>query len=103
MQVRNLRLFAIETLRKMSKMLFRGFSYRTSRTKKRREKRRTGKNGGRRIMARIAKTSTSITQKLSFTTIKDLEDYLIVTCPIGWSIEVKDKTLHLRKSSKDTE
>lgn len=49
---------------------------------------------------KIVKQSASVLQMLNYATIKDLEDYIIVTCPINSSIEVKGKFIHIRPKEK---
>jgi hypothetical protein len=49
---------------------------------------------------KIVKQSTSLTQQIQFTTIKDLEDYIVVTIPLGFSIEVAGNFIHVRENKK---
>ena len=50
---------------------------------------------------KITKTSSSITQKIMFTTIKELEDYIVITYPIGFNLEIKGKFIHVRENEKN--
>lgn len=47
---------------------------------------------------KIVKQSTSLTQQIQFATIKDLEDYVVVTMPLGFSVEVAGNFIHVRKN-----
>ena len=49
----------------------------------------------------ITKQSMSEKQGLCFATIRDSENYVIVTYPIDCSIEVKNKFIHIRKIKND--
>jgi hypothetical protein len=48
---------------------------------------------------KIVKQSNSVMQNLCYVTLKELDDYLVITYPIGFSIEIKDKFVHIRKIS----
>lgn len=52
-------------------------------------------------MTTISKTSSSISQNLMFTTLKELGDYIVITYPIGYNLEVKDNFVHIRKVAKE--
>lgn len=49
---------------------------------------------------KIVKSSVSIIQNLCFATIKELEEYAVITYPIDCNIEIKDKFIHIRKKEK---
>jgi len=50
---------------------------------------------------KITKTSSSMTQNLMFTTLRELEDYIVITYPIGFNLEIKDRFIHIRKTAKE--
>ena len=50
---------------------------------------------------RIVRVSQSKTQKISFITVKDLGDYLVIKIPEGMTFEVEDEhTIHVRKGKQ---
>lgn len=47
---------------------------------------------------KITKTSSSPMQNLTFTTIREIDDeWIVVTYPIGFNIEVKGNFIHVRQ------
>jgi len=50
---------------------------------------------------RIVRVSQSKTQKISFITVKDLGDYLVIKIPDGMTFEVEDEhTIHVKKGKQ---
>ncbi|GAH52664.1 unnamed protein product [marine sediment metagenome] len=50
---------------------------------------------------KIVKTSVSIIQNICFATLKEFEDYIIVTYPLDCEISIKDKFIHIRKKKEN--
>lgn len=50
---------------------------------------------------KITKQSVSTIQNLQFATIKEFEDYVVVTFPLDCTLEIKNNFIHIRKRGKD--